>query len=385
MPGEPAAPTFAFVAGEASGDNLGGPLIEALRRRYPDARFVGIGGDRMIAAGLESWFDIEELSVNGFIDPLKRLPRLFHILTATRRRVMDAGVDCFIGVDFNFFNLLLERLLKRRGVRTVHYVSPTVWAWRKGRIRGIAKSVDLMLTLYPFETAVYEDNGIEAAFVGHPKADEISPDTDRRSGARRALGYAADDVILAVLPGSRASEVRLSGPDFVQAALRLRAGNPSLQIAIPAANERRASQIEEICRGVLPPGAWRVTIGNALEVMAAADLVLVNSGTATLEAMLLRRPMVMSYRLGTGTYAIVSRLVTTPWFALPNILAQAPLVPELIQDDATPENLANALSTLLDAGEDHELLKRFDDIHRELRRDAAERAAEAVLRLAGRD
>ena len=150
-----------------------------------------------------------------------------------------------------------------------------------------------------------------------------------------------------MLPGSRASEVRLSGPDFVQAALRLRAGNPSLQIAIPAANERRASQIEEICRGVLPPGAWRVTIGNALEVMAAADLVLVNSGTATLEAMLLRRPMVMSYRLGTWTYAIVSRLVTTPWFALPNILAQAPLVPELIQDDATPENLANALSTLL--------------------------------------
>ncbi|MDZ7683784.1 MAG: lipid-A-disaccharide synthase [Gammaproteobacteria bacterium] len=375
--------SIALLAGEASGDNLGGPLVRALKQRHPDARIVGIGGERMIKEGLESWFDLEELSVNGIIDPLLRLPRLIHILRETYRRVIEADVDVFVGVDFNFFNLLLERLLKRRGIRTVHYVSPTVWAWRKGRIRGIAKSVDLMMTLYPFETAIFDAHGIEARFVGHPKANEIDPDEDGRAGAREVLGYAPSARVLAVLPGSRSSEVNLSGPDFLDASARLRRDHPDLHIAVAAANERRAAQIRTLCERRLPAGAWSITTGNALDVMRAADVVLVNSGTATLEAMLLKRPMVMSYRMGWLTYAIVSRMVTTPWFALPNILAQEELVPELIQDAATPEALARELSALLAAGPMPELMARFDDIHRSLRCNGAERAAEAVLELCG--
>ncbi len=377
------APVFALVAGEASGDNLGAPLMKAVRQRHPEARFVGIGGPAMINEGLESWFDLEELSVNGFIDPLKRLPRLLHILRETRRRVRELGVDAFIGVDFNFFNLLLERLLKRDSVRTVHYVSPTVWAWRKGRIKGIKKSVDLMLTLYPFETGVYEDNGIQSCFVGHPKADEIDPQENRRAETRAALGYSETDTVLAVLPGSRTSEVGLTGPDFFGAAARLVDEFPGLKIAVAAANERRAGQIEAICNSYLTADAYRITTGNALDVMRASDVVLVNSGTATLEAMLLKRPMVMSYRLGGMTYAIVSRLVTTPFFALPNILAGERLVPELIQDDATPEALAAELATLLRSKNHDDLLGRFDEIHQSLRRDAAEHAAAAVLELVG--
>lgn len=385
MPTAGNALTFGLVAGEASGDNLGGPLIAALRERHPDSRFVGIGGSSMIDAGLENWFDIEELSVNGFVDPIKRLPRLLHILRETRRRVRDEGVDAFIGVDFNFFNLLLERLLKRDGVRTVHYVSPTVWAWRQGRINGIRKSVDLMLTLYPFETAIYEAHGIRAAFVGHPKADEIDPDEDRRARARASLGYDASDTVLAVLPGSRASEVRLTGPDFLGAAALIQNRQPGLKLAIAAANEKRKVQLEALCSEMLAAGSFSITTGNALDVMRAADIVLVNSGTATLEAMLLKRPMVMSYRLGNATYAIVSRMVKTPHFALPNILAGEQLVPELIQSQATPAALAAALSTLLDEVDKSALLTRFDAIHRSLRRDAAQGAAAAILELVGAD
>lgn len=374
---------FAIVAGEASGDNLGGPLINAIKARHPDARFVGIGGESMLREGLESWFDIEELSVNGFVDPLKRLPRLFHILREARRKTREAGVSAFIGIDFNFFNLLLERLLRRDGVKTVHYVSPTVWAWRKGRIRGIRKSVDLMLTLYPFETEIYSAYGIDACFVGHPKADEIAPDEDQRERARQSLGYAYDDRVMAILPGSRSSEVAMTGPDFLGAAAILRTEFPSLKIAIAAANESRKAQIDSLCGAFLPEGSYGVTTGNALDVMRAADAVLVNSGTATLEAMLLKRPMVMSYRLGGLTYAIVSRMVSTPYFALPNILARAPLVPELIQDAATPEALARELAPLLGANSHADLMSKFDEIHRTLRCNAGERAAAAILERVG--
>ncbi len=379
----PAGPlTIALIAGEASGDNLAAPMMRAIKAREPDVRFVGIGGPNMISAGLESWFDLEELSVNGFVDPLKRLPRLIHILRESCRRILASGAACFVGVDFNFFNLLLERMLKRRGVRTIHYVSPTVWAWRKGRIRGIRRSVDRMMTLYPFELEVYREHGIDARFVGHPKADEIEPAGESaKCEAKTALGIAEDATLVALLPGSRGSEVRYSGPDFLDAARVLLAHRPRLKFAIAAANEARQGQLAEMAASRLPESAYRITRGNALQVMTAADVVLVNSGTATLEAMLLRRPMVMSYRLGPVTYAIVSRLVSTPYFALPNILAGEQIVPELIQDDASPAALAAAVAKLLEAGLDADDCEAFDRIHAELRCDAGETAAEAVLSL----
>lgn len=385
--GESKTLTIALVAGEASGDNLGAPLLRAIRGHFPGARFIGIGGPRMIEEGLECWTDIERLSVNGFVDPVLRLPELFGIIKRTRRKILDARVDCFVGVDFNVFNLLLERLLRRRGVKTAHYVSPTVWAWRGWRVRGIRKSTDLMMTLYPFETAVYEENGIVAAFVGHPKADEIAPDEGiaGKSQARKALGYADRDLLVAVLPGSRGSEVKYTGPDFLAAAEIIGQRVPGVRFLVPAANERRRAQIEALIEDLPENLDVRVVDGQSTRVMQAADVVLVNSGTATLEAMLLKKPMVMSYRLAPVSYAIVSRLVTTPWFALPNILAKKQLVPEFIQDDATPDALANAVIAYLDNPAQPQLVAEFDRIHHTLRRNAGEQAARALLRLCGRE
>ncbi|MEX2489908.1 MAG: lipid-A-disaccharide synthase [Pseudomonadales bacterium] len=372
--------TIGMVAGEASGDNLGGPLLLELTRLDPSLRVCGIGGEKMVAAGLESWIDMDRLSVNGFIDPLKRLPDLIRILLKTRDRMVEEQVDCFVGVDFNFFNLLLASMLHKRGIKTVHYVSPTLWAWRQGRIRRIVKSVDLMLTLYPFETEIYERHGVPVRFVGHPKADEIDPDTGvrNRNSARQKLGYTVDDIVVAVLPGSRGSEVKYSGPDFLRAATLIAARFPEISFVIPAANDRRKQQIRTLVTRFCPGLDIRIVEGEALTAMTASNVVLVNSGTATLEAMLLRRPMVMSYRLGPFTYAIVSRMVKTQWFALPNILAREQLVPELIQDQATPEALAHAVTDLL--SNDHSsLLAAFDDIHANLRRDAAVQAAGAIM------
>ena len=379
--------TIALVAGEASGDNLGAPLLRAIREQFPDARFIGIGGPRMIEEGLECWTDIERLSVNGFVDPVLRLPELFRIIVSTRRKILDADVDCFIGVDFNVFNLLLERLLKRKGVRTAHYVSPTVWAWRSWRVKSIKRSTDLMMTLYPFETGVYEEHGIRAAFVGHPRADEIDPE-DGESGklpARRELGYDEQDTIVAVLPGSRGAEVKYSGPDFLAAAQRIAARMPAVKFLVPAANSRRRAQIEALVAEMGQGLDIRVVDGRSTQVMQCSDVVLVNSGTATLEAMLLKKPMVMSYRLATFSYAIVIRLVTTRWFALPNILAQQQLVPEFIQDDARPDALAGAVIDYLEHPDQQALLAEFDRIHHTLRRDSGRQAAKAVLQLCGRE
>ncbi len=373
--------TIGMVAGEASGDNLGAPFIRAMKARHPGSRFIGIGGPAMIAEGFESYHDIERLSVNGFVEPAKRLPELLRIFMDTRRRLLDQSVDCFIGVDFNFFNGLLEGTLKRAGLTTVHYVSPTVWAWRPGRLKKIARDVDLMLALYPFETAIYESHGIPVRFVGHPRADEIDPDqgSTGKAAARTELGFDEGETVLAILPGSRGSEVVLSGPDFFRAAALLQKHRP-IGFVIPAANDRRREQIELLWQRVNPGVPVRVTQGGALTAMTAADVVLVNSGTATLEAMLLGRPMVMSYRLGKLTYGLVSSMVRTPYFALPNILLGRPVVPELIQDAATPESLAAALAQALD--EDHsDMLAAFREVHLTLRQDAGSEAADAVTRL----
>jgi|TARA_B110000967_G_scaffold964_1_gene1001 lipid-A-disaccharide synthase len=377
---------FALLAGEISGDNLGVDLIRGLKSRFPAARFVGVGGPAMISEGMESWFDISRLSVNGFVDPLKRLPDLIHILREMKRKTIESGALCFIGIDFNFFNLLLEGMLKKQGVKTVHYVSPTVWAWRKGRIKSIAKKVDLMLTLYPFELDIYRENGIDAEFVGHPKAYEYDP-LDGITGmpaAQEKYGVSHASHVVAILPGSRSGEVTHTGPDFLRAAIIVAEALPDAMFIIAAANEKRKQQIEQLIE--LEVGSQNtalkvnVVTGDAKVVMQAADLVLVNSGTATLEAMLLRKPMVMSYRLGKITYAIISRLVTTDYFALPNILSQKPLVPEYIQDAATPEVLADAMMALLKQP-NNELTAAFDEIHQGLRKNSGEVAAQAIAKL----
>ena len=376
------APVIAMLAGEASGDNLGASLINGLRNIEPQTRCIGIGGPRMAEAGFDSWLDINELSVNGFVDPFLRLPALLKILLQTRDRIVAAKPACFVGIDFNFFNLLLAGMLKKRGIATVHYVSPTVWAWRQGRVKAIAKKIDLMLTLYPFEVDVYHQHGMAAKFVGHPKADEIglSEGLTGKLAAREKLGMEEDDRVVALLPGSRGSEVKYSGPDFIAAAAELTRMNRSHRFVVPAANEKRKLQIEELVLAYEGQLKVKVILGQSKLAMQAADAVLVNSGTATLEAMLLKKPMVMSYRLGAMTYAVVSRLVKTPYFALPNILAGQPLVEEFIQGAATPEALAHAVNRLID--QDHsQLLTRFDEIHQELRCDAGAEAARAIFEL----
>ncbi len=378
--------TIALVAGEISGDNLGAPLIREIKRKYPHARFVGIGGPAMIAEGLESWFDIDRLSVNGFVDPIKRLPELIKILLTLRSRLLATPPDCFVGVDFNFFNLLLEGMLKRRGIKTAHYVSPTVWAWRSGRVKGIKKNVDLMLTLYPFENAIYEQYEVGVRFVGHPRAHEIDPEAGLRNQpeSRRLFGYGQEDLIVAILPGSRGGEVGYSGPDFFSAARLVKKNRRDAKFIVPAANARRRIQIEKMLQESFPDIDVQVVDGQSREVMTAADVVLVNSGTATLEALLLKKPMVMSYRLGAITYGIVSRIVKTQYFALPNILAGRELIPELMQDAATPEALSEAVLNLFNPGIRENLVREFDTIHRKLRLDSGSEACDAILELCGK-
>ncbi len=379
--------TIGMVAGEASGDNLGAALVREILKFHPDTRFIGVGGPAMIAEGFTTDADIERLSVNGFIDPLIRLPSLVKLLFDIRNRALDQQIDCFVGIDSNFFNLLLAGMLKKRGIKTVQYVSPTVWAWRQRRIKKIARSIDLTMTLYPFETEIYEQNNIGVSFVGHPKADEIAPGEGaaNKTSAREFFGCRDDDTVIAILPGSRGSEVKLSGRDFLDTATLLT--DQVDRFLIPAANDKRKEQLLEMVGDYDHALQEKLTIatGEARRVMTAADVVLVNSGTATLEAMLLRRPMVMSYRLGAVTYGIVSRLVKTSRFALPNILAGKDLVPEFIQDDAIPEDMAKAVSELLQQGDHSTLMNEFDAIHQQLRKneEPGREAARAVLDLIG--
>jgi lipid-A-disaccharide synthase len=373
-----------IVAGEASGDALGRGLMAALRRRYPGVRFVGIGGPGMLAEGLESLVSMDRLSVNGFIDPIRRLPELLGI----RRRLLDRFAaerpDVFVGVDFNVFNLTVEQRLKARGVPTVHYVSPSVYAWRRGRVRRVARSADLLLTLYPFEPALYAGTGLRAVFVGHPLADAIAPDggaAAQRAAARAALGIPPDGPLVALLPGSRMSEVRLLGDLLLEAAERIRHRVPGVRFVIPCVRPQIRAWLDAAL-AARPEGSWHAYEGTARLALTACDGAIVKSGTSTLEAMLIGRPMVVCYRLGSMTYRLVRALLRTEHVALPNILAGRRLVPELLQDEATPAALADALVGELDkAARDPEYLAAFRHLHTALRRDADARAAEAVADL----
>lgn len=375
---------IALCAGETSGDQLGAGLIEALRQRFPDAEFAGIGGPRMRAAGFDAWHDADELAVMGLAEVLAHLPRLLRLRKSFRQRVLDWQPDVFIGIDAPDFNLGVEKWLKRRGIRTVHDVSPSVWAWRESRAAKIAESADRVLCLFPMEPPIYAKHGVDAVFIGHPLADEIPLQPDR-AAARARLGIAGDARVLAILPGSRLGEIRRMLPIFLQAATQVQRHHPDLQWLVPAANTACRAEIEATLARETPASASiHVLDGDAQAAMIASDCVLLASGTAALEAMLCKRPMVIGHRIAPLTYRIVKGLglLKTAHVSLPNVLAGRALVPELLQDDCTPEALGAAIAHWLDdESAVRALMPEFERIHRELRRDASQRAADAVAAL----
>ncbi|WP_430980791.1 lipid-A-disaccharide synthase [Stenotrophomonas terrae] len=377
-------PRIALVAGEASGDLLGAGLIKALRARYPDAEFAGIGGDAMRNAGCETWFDASELALMGLAEILRHLPRLLKLRKAFRQRVLDWQPDVFIGIDAPDFNLGVEKWLKQRGLRTVHYVSPSVWAWREKRAEKIGASADMVLCLFPMEPPIYARHGIDARFVGHPMADEIPLHSDREQ-ARQALGIPEHAKLLAVLPGSRLGEVSRLGPPFFAAAWQLCEQDRNLHIVVPAANAKCKALIsEQIRAGALPSARVHLLDGKAREAMTAADVVMLASGTATLETMLVKRPMVVGYRVAELTYRIVKALglIKVNRYALPNVLAGKDLAPELIQHDCTPDRLAAAVSHWFEHPEQVDGLQAdYRQLHQQLRQDASARAAVAIASL----
>ena len=374
--------TIALVAGEASGDQLGAALIRELVHRFPGARFVGVGGHRMRAAGMETWWDSESLAVFGLFEVLSHFPRLLRLRRDLLQRLLSLRPDVFIGIDAPDFNLGIETRLKAAGIRTVHYVSPTVWAWRPGRVRKIAEAADLVLCLFPFEPEFYRGKGVEAVYVGHPMAEVIPLDNDAES-AREKLGLIPDQRVVALLPGSRVSEVsRLCRP-MIEASALLRDASQHLQFITASANEKVGAIFRNQLATARVPDI-RQTKGRALEVMAAADVVICASGTATLEAMLVNRPMVVAYRLAPATYHLARglRLIDRQHCALPNSLAGESLVPELIQDEVTGERLAlEAMRWLGDPDLCARLKERFTGIHRELRSGSNDRAATAIGKL----
>jgi lipid-A-disaccharide synthase len=375
---------IALVAGEASGDQLGAGLIEALRARYPQAEFAGIGGDAMRNAGCQTWFDASELAVMGLLEVVRHLPRLLRLRRALRQRLLDWRPDVFVGIDAPDFNLGVERWLKQRGIRTVHYVSPSVWAWRERRAAKIGASADRVLCLFPMEPPIYAKHGVDARFVGHPMADAIALHGDR-DAARVELGLPAAATVLAVLPGSRLGEIGRLGDTFFAAAWQVLQQTPGAHVLVPAANPAcKALLAEQLSRAALPAAASRLLDGQARTALLAADAVLLASGTATLEAMLVKRPMVVGYTVAPLTYRIVKALglLKVDRYALPNILAGRDLAPELMQHACTPDALATALlHWLRDPQAVAALQPEYLRLHQLLRQDASVRAAEAVLEL----
>ncbi|MCR8923981.1 lipid-A-disaccharide synthase [Dasania sp. GY-MA-18] len=370
-----------IVVGEASGDILGASLIKAIKQQYPQAQFEGIGGPLMLAQGFNSHHPMERLAVMGIVEPLKRLPELLRIRRSLKEHFIAKPPDLFLGIDSPDFNLDLELALRKAGLLTAHYVSPSVWAWRSGRVHKIAKAVDRMLTLFPFEAQFYHQHNVPVSFIGHPLADKFPLQNDQQQ-AQQALGLSADKPLVALLPGSRGGEVAMLGEAFIETARWCLHQRSDLQFILPAANEARYQQLQTLLsqRGAGLP----ITLiqGDSQTAMAAADAVLMASGTTTLEAMLLKRPMVVAYKMAGLSYAIISRMVKSKYIALPNLLAGEMLVPEVLQQDVRPEMLGPlVLDALQNKAKRAALIERFTEIHQTLKMNASERAAEVLLKM----
>jgi lipid-A-disaccharide synthase len=371
---------IAMVAGEASGDLLASHLIRAMKKRLPEARFHGIGGPKMQAEGFQALYPSEKLAVRGYAEAIRH----YREIAGIRRRLLDGLLAdppaAFIGVDAPDFNLHLEKRLKGRGIPAIHYVSPSIWAWRGGRIRGIAQSVSHMLTLFPFEEELYRRAGIPVSYVGHPLADVIPPELNRFA-LREKLGIAQEQPVFALLPGSRQSELHYMADTFIETARYLHQRFQQARFLVPLATRETRDLFElALYRRAAQELPITLLFGHAQDAMGAADGVLVASGTATLEAALLKRPMVIAYRMSPWSWRIMRRMKYQPWVGLPNILCGRFVVPEFLQDDATPENLSQALGNLV---EDQEACRRlasqFGELHKRLRLNSSERAAEAIL------
>jgi lipid-A-disaccharide synthase len=372
-----------IVAGEASGDILAAGLIKQLRKRYPNATFEGIAGPKMQAQGCKSLFDMEELSVMGLVEVLSRIRRLMYVRKFMLNHFLANPPDVFIGVDAPDFNLGLELKLKKQGIKTVQYVSPTVWAWREKRIFKIAKATNLVLSIFPFEKQVYDKHHIPCEYVGHTMADDIAIQPDKQK-ARLSLKLKANETVLALLPGSRKREVDTLLDVFIQSCLLLKSDIAELKVLIPVVNRQRKDQVVEYIQTHSPDLSIQVVIGHAREVMIASDAVLLASGTATLEAMLCKKNMVTAYKLSGLTYQMMKWLYKAKYFALPNVLADEKLIPELLQDDVTPQNISELLLpmlTLQSGDEQQALITKFKTLHELLKQDADVQSAAAVANL----
>lgn len=368
-----------IVAGELSGDTLGEGFIKAIKQRYPDAEFVGIGGPKMIAQGCESLFDMEELAVMGLVEVLGRLRRLLHVKAELVRYFAHNPVDVFVGIDAPDFNLRLELDLKKSGTPTVHYVSPSVWAWRQKRIIKIGEATNLVLAFLPFEKAFYDKHNVPCDFVGHTLADAIPMESDKVS-ARELLGLEQDKTWLAVLPGSRSNELNMLSQPFIETCQRLHQDNPNLGFVVAAVNDKRKQQFVQAWQALAPELDFHIVQDTARNVITASDVVLLASGTVALECMLIKRPMVVGYKMNAITTFLAKRLVKTKYVSLPNILADAGIVEECLMDACTVENLYNALTKLLNS-DNSEVLAKFTEMHHWIRKNADEQAAKAVLKL----
>ena len=379
------SPTIAIIAGEVSGDILGAGLIHALKARYPHAKFIGIGGERMIAEGFETLFDMEELSVMGLVEVLKHLPRLLKIRRSIIEQLSALKPDIFIGIDAPDFNLDVELKLKQQGIKTIHYVSPSVWAWRQKRVYKIAAATNLVLAFLPFEKAFYDRFNVPCRFIGHTMADAI-PLKPNRDDACQLLNLDPAQRYVAMLVGSRGSEVEFLSEPFLQAAQLLHQRYPDVKFLVPLINQKRRQQFEQIKQRVAPELDMILLDGNARAAMITAEATLLASGTAALEAMLCKSPMVVGYRMKPFTYFLAKRLVKTKYVSLPNLLADEMLVPELIQEDCNPTNLAEKLSLYLSEDKSavqnrHVLLQRFAELHQMIQCNADQQAAQAVIDL----
>ena len=369
---------IAIVAGEASGDQLGAPLIKELKNRYPDAKFIGIGGEKMIEQGLESVFEMERLSVMGLFEVLARLPELLKIRKSLKDLFLANPPDVFIGIDAPDFNLPLARMLKNNGIKTVHYVCPSVWAWRESRVEKIKKSVDTMLCLLPFEVDFCRKHNLNADFVGHTLADKIDIEKQTES-SREALIIAEDLQVLCMMPGSRQSEIKRMAPIFIESVNLITQQIQNLHVVIPVANEKRKIQLMEYLK--FAKFDYQIIYQNSLTALSAANVALITSGTAALEAMLCKTPMVVSYKANPLTYKIISKLLTTKYVSLPNIIANKQVVKELLQEQATPEKIKNEMLRILNLDTQLAQIDQFTLMHKSLIAQADIQAANAIEKL----